>query len=82
MFTIYSQNVEGRKYDRYFRSWKRAKEELDKDASELQGTGRWKVTRKSDCMNRDKGFYEYQYDLLSLDGEKMTLALIDGHFSD
>lgn len=81
MFTIYTSIVGGRRFDTYFRSWERAKEALEDDVRQHQKSG-WVITRKLDCMNHEKGFYEYQYDFVTPDNEKATLALIDGHFSD
>lgn len=81
MFTIYTRTVGGRRYDTYFRSWKRAKEALEADVKQQQKSG-WVIKRKMNCMNHDKGFYEYQYDFVTPDNEKATLALVNGYFSD
>ena len=42
----------------------------------------WKQTRKLDRMNEDKGFYEFEYNLITEEGEKVVLALIDSYFED
>ena len=81
MFTIYCKNVGGRKFDRYFRSWENAKNLLTQECNDLLKSGCTFVA-KTDRMNSAKGFYEFQYDLITPDGEEVTLSLIDGHFSD
>lgn len=81
MFTIYCKNVGGRKFDRYFRSWENAKALLMQECDALLKSGCTFVA-KTDRMNSAKGFYEFQYDLLTPEGESATLSLIDGHFSD
>ena len=81
MFTIYCKNVGGRKFDRYFRSWENAKNLLMQECDDLLKSG-CKFCMKIDGMNSAKGFYEFQYDLITPDGEGVTLALIDGYFSD
>jgi len=81
MFTIYSKNVGGRIFDRYFHLWKNAEKLLLEELEGLKKSG-WKVTRKTDKMNLEKGFWEYQYDLLTPNGEDATLSLLDGYFAD
>ena len=81
MFTIYCKSVGGRKFDRYFRSRDFAKNLLMQECDDLLKSGCTFVAKK-DRMNRAKGFYEFQYDLITPDGENVTLSLIDGYFSD
>ena len=81
MFTIYCYNVGGRKFDRYFRSWERAKEELEKELKNLLKDS-WTQLAHSDYFNAAKGFYVFGYTLKTTDGETAVLSLIDGYFID
>lgn len=81
MFTIYYYNCGGRIHNRYFQKWENAKKLLLEELEGLKKSG-WKVTRKTERMNSSKGFYEFQYDLLTPNNEKATLALLDGYFAD
>jgi hypothetical protein len=81
MFTIYCKNVGGRKFDRYFRSWENAKALLTEELNDVLNHG-WEITRKRDRMNASKGFYEFQYDLVTPDGEEATFSLVDAYFND
>lgn len=82
MFVIYTKSVGGRKHDRYFKSWENAKKELLTDLKCMKEQLSWKQTRKLDRMNEDKGFYEFEYNLITEEGEKVVLALIDSYFED
>jgi hypothetical protein len=82
MFVIYTKSVGGRKHDRYFKSWENAKKELLTDLKCMKEQLGWKQTRKLDRMNEDKGFYEFEYNLITEEGEKVVLALIDSYFED
>lgn len=81
MFTIYCYNVGGRVYDRYFRSWERAKDVLLEEFESLLKSG-WTFIRETDRRNVEKGFYEYDKHLLTPEGEEASLSLCDGFFSD
>lgn len=81
MFTIYRKIVGGRKFDRYFRSWDRAEEELEKERHDLLESG-WKEISHRNRMNVEKGFYLYDYTLKTPKGEDAELTLLDGFFSD
>ena len=82
MFTIYCKNVGGRKHDLYFKSWENAKESLLTDLKHMTEQLGWKQTRKTDEFNADKGFYVFQYNLITNEGEEVVLSLIDGYFND
>lgn len=82
MFTIYQYKVEDRAFDRYYHSFENAKKSLEQDVAALVERRGWKITRKIDRMNHCKGFYEFQYDLITDSGENATLSLIEGHFVD
>jgi len=89
MFTIFTKKTNSSKYgkhtfDRYYKSWKNAKDEMDNEVNQWLGMGAtivWEIDR----MNAEKGFYEYQTDLrLEKDGEvyECSFALVDGYFQD
>lgn len=82
MFTIYSKSVGGRKHDRYFKSWENAKKELLTDLKYLTEQLSWKQTSKTDKFNADKGFYVFQYNLITNEGEEVVMSLIDAYFED
>lgn len=81
MFTIYMYSVGGRRFDRYFRSWDNAKTLLEEEKENLLKSG-WTQKSHVDKMNLEKGFYIYEYALLTPEGEEASLALIDGFFMD
>lgn len=82
MFTIYSKSAGGRKHDRYFKSWENAKKELLTDLKYLTEQLGWKQTSKTDKFNADKGFYVFQYNLITNEGEEVVMSLIDTYFED
>ena len=81
MFTIYCKSVGGRRIDRYFKKWENAKMALLKDASDAK-RAEWKKEHTSDYFNSEKGFYVYQINGITKDGEIFTMSLIDGFFED
>lgn len=82
MFAIYTKNVGGRVNDRYFISHENAKRELLKDVEDLKNDCGGAILRKIDRMNTSKGFYEFEYRMVLENGERATLAIIDGYFED
>lgn len=82
MFVTYTKSVGGRKHDRYFKSWENAKKELLADVNRMTTQLGWKLTGKLDRMNKDKGFYEFQYNLITDDGEEVVMALVNSYFED
>lgn len=82
MFVTYRNSVGGRVHDRYFKSWENAKKELLADLKRMKEQLGWKETKKLDKMNVDKGFYVYEHNLITEEGEKVVLALIDTYFED
>lgn len=81
MFTIYRKRVDGRVLDRYFQSWDNAKALLEEEMEAMLANG-WTKEYHEDYFNSSKGLYVFYYGLVSPDGEKATLSLIDGEFSD
>ena len=81
MFTVYCYNVGGRKRNRYFRSWNKAKAELLKELFPLKDKG-WKVVKLTNEYNATKGWYEFEYLLLTTNGESASLSLYDAYFED
>ena len=81
MFTIYCKTVGGRRIDRYFRSWKNAKQALLSEAEDAKRFG-WIVSHVDDYFNPAKGFYVYQMNGKTGQGEPFTLSLLDAYFED
>ena len=42
----------------------------------------WKQTSKTDEFNTDKGFYAFQYNLITNEGEEVVISLIHTYFED
>ena len=42
----------------------------------------WKQINKTDEFNADKGFYVYQYNLITDEGEEVVMSLIHAYFED
>ena len=82
MFAIYRKNVGGRITDRYFKNYDKAKVELKADVERMRDVCHAKVTERIDRMNADKGLWEYEVRMELPDGEKVTHAIVDGHFED
>ena len=90
MFTILSKVVYSEKYgrsvfDRYYQSYQKAEEKMKREAEFYKSNGHWKLVRRLDRMNHEKGFYENEYHFKSTDGKPeatLVLALIDGYFED
>jgi len=81
MFTIYTREVGGRYFDRYFKKWDNAKASLQEDLADLKEKG-WQVETNTDYFNADKGIHEYGVQGTTPEGERFSLALVDGYFSD
>ena len=80
-FTIYCKNIGGRKFNRYYQNWENAKNQLESDLSDLVKSG-CKITSHRDSMNVAKGWYDYDYSLITDEGESAELSLIEGYFAD
>lgn len=81
MFTIYAREVGGRYFDRYFKKWDNAKASLLEDLADLKEKG-WQVETNMDSFNAEKGLYNYGIKGKTPEGERFSLALVDGYFSD
>ena len=42
----------------------------------------WKQINKIDKFNTDKGFYVFQYNLITNEGEEVVMSLIHAYFED
>jgi hypothetical protein len=82
MFTVLLKNFGGRKSNRYFRKWEKAKAEMNKDVQDCCASLGGKVIETIDRMNAEKGFYEYEKRAKFPDGEVCSWSLIDGYFED
>ena len=80
-FIIYCKNIGGRKFDRYYHKWENAKEMLMSDLNDLVNSG-CKITSHRDRMNVAKGYYEFDYTLITDEGETACLTLMNGYFGD
>ena len=82
MFTILHKSFNGSCYDRYFKSWDKAKETLLSEVAgsikELNGS----VTKSLDYFNADKGLYIFVQEVTFDNGITCKWALIDGYFED
>lgn len=81
MFTIYRKNVDGRIFDRYFKSWDNAEALLAEEMAAMLANG-WTKENHEDYFNSSKGFDVFYYELRSPEGEKANLSLINGEFAD
>ena len=80
-FTIYCKNIGGRKFNRYYQNWENAKKQLESDLSDLVNRG-CKITSHRDRMNVAKGWYDYDYSLVTDEGEDAELSLVENYFAD
>lgn len=82
MFAIYRKNVGGRVHDRYFKNYDAAKRELKADVERMRDVCGGKVTERIDRMNVEKGFWEYEVRFTNMQGERVSYAIVDGHYED
>lgn len=81
MFTIYRKTVGDRVFDRYYREWKNAQKELEKEFDWFLENGASAVTQYDD-FNTLKGLWVFEKAFISGNGEPVTLSLIGGYFTD
>ena len=62
--------------------WENTKKELLTDLKCMTEQLGWKQTSKTDEFNTDKGFYVFQYNLITNEGEEVVMSLIDAYFED
>lgn len=83
MFYILRKNFNGRVHDRYFQSWDKAKEEMEKDVKDCVEHLDGRIGESHDHFNAEKGIYIYDktayFDEVN---EYCTWAIIDGYFED
>lgn len=86
MFAIYRRNVGGRVRDRYFKDYQNARKAIAEDVKrtkELAEEGGLDLKFETiDRMNVEKGFWEYEVRFTNLQGERVSYAIVDGHFED
>ena len=86
MFAIYRRNVGGRIVDRYFKDYQNARKAIAEDVKrtkELFEEGGLDVKFETiDRMNVDKGFWEYEVRFTNMHGERVSYAIVDGHYED
>ena len=86
MFAIYRKRVGGRGDDRYFKNYQNARKAIAEDVKrtkELAEEGGLDVKFETiDRMNAEKGFWEYEVRFTNMQGERVSLAIVDGYFED
>ena len=82
MFYILTKNFGGRKHDRYFKSWDKAKEEMEKDIKDCLEAFNGEIKHTWDFFNMEKGFYVYEKTASFPNKENCTWSIVDGYFED
>lgn len=82
MFYDYFYSVGGRTRHTYFQKFNNAKDALQTDVANLTTHSNWRVIKKIDRMNVNKGFYEFEYVLRTDKNEIAKLCIIDSFFQD
>lgn len=81
MFTIYTKEIGGRAFARYYKNWENARKELESELEIYVSMG-FQIKHKIDRMNTGKGFYELEVTGTTCDGEDFALYLSEGYFQD
>lgn len=85
MFYTFEKTVDGRRMDRYFQNFDAAKKAMQEDIEDSKRYG-WKVLKKYDYFNAEKGIYVYAAEGTAKDGEgrevRVTWAVIELYFED
>lgn len=86
MFAIYRRNVGGRIHDRYFKEYYNARNAIAEDVKRtkelFEECGLDVKFETIDRMNAAKGFWEYEVRFTNMQGERVSLAIVDGHYED
>ena len=82
MFTILMKDVDGRRSNRYFKSWANAEKAMMEDICAVKKLTQIVHEAHLDRMNTDKGFYEREETLIACCGTRFHYALLDGYFED
>lgn len=82
MFAIYRKEVGGRRSDRYFKEYNKAKAEIAANVERMREVCGGVVTETIDCFNADKCLWVYEVRMRLANGETATHAIIDGFFED
>ena len=83
-FVILCKDVDGRKFDRYFKSWSNAEKAMLEDIEGCKKVFELTHIKSVSQMNVAKGFYE-RYEVYKDDSrpnKTFTWSLIDGYFQD
>lgn len=80
MFITYCKDVDGKKYDRYFKTWEAAENALQDGIKDVLSIGGKELSNK-DYFNFEKGV-QIRYAVLITDAHKYTLSLFASFFED
>ena len=78
---VYCKNIGGRKFNTYYHHWENAKNQLETDLAEMLQSG-GKITSHRDGMNVAKGWYDYDYTIITHRGETGELSIIQAFYRD
>lgn len=80
MFITYCKDVDGKKYDRYFKTWEAAENALQDGLKDILNIGGKELSNK-DYFNFEKGL-QIRYVELKTEAHKYTLSLFASFFED
>ena len=82
MFAILVKDVDGRRFDRYFREFKNAEPIMMDEVNSIIEHYGCKKRRSLNEMNAAKGIYEREETVVTENGERFTWAIVGGYFQD
>ena len=82
MFAILMKDVDGRRYDRYFREFINAEKTMMQEAKDVTDHYGCADRKSIDKMNTSKGIYEREEIIVDKEGHKYHWAIIGGYFCD
>lgn len=82
MFTILMKDVDGRRFDRYFKEWSHAESKMMNEVDDIERTFGCASRSRVDRMNTEEGFYEREETLKTPQGFCFHWALLNGYFID
>ena len=82
MFAVLIKDVDGRRFDRYFREFKNAERVMMDEVEDIIKHFGCKGRRSVDELNVAKGIYERDETVVAENGESFTWAVIGGYFQD
>lgn len=82
MFAILMKDVDGRRYDRYFREFMNAEKTMMQEVKDVTDHYGCAERTSIDEMNTSKGIYEREEKITDNEGYKYHWAIIGGYFCD